>query len=87
MSLRIVSAQAGCPIIRTAEDIPVGTWFTDVHDGVYVIAQDDRNGEKRILCLGTAHRPFISSIPPSEFEVKKILPFGTALKICDAEEK
>lgn len=85
MSLRIEIPGAEVPNGRSAYEMPVGTWFTDETKQVYVIAMDDYEGEKRIVCLGNHQRPFISSGKPEEFKNLDVLPLGTGLKIVDSE--
>ncbi len=84
MSLVVVSTKEETEI-RTANDLPIGTWFMDEHDQVYVIALDDVNGSKRVVSLGDMAHPFISTLNPNSFEVARILPLGSVLRTADID--
>lgn len=70
---------------KSADDLPVGVWFTDETSQVYVTAIDDRNGTKRVICLGGDQLPFISDASPEQFTNVAILPLGTSLSIVDPQ--
>lgn len=85
MSLRIETEAAGVQTARSAEDLPVGTWFTDETAEVYVTVMDDHDEAKKVVCLGKMQRPFICAAAAVQFTRLSILPLGTALKIVDSE--
>lgn len=86
MSVALEVSYYVVPSGRAANDLPVGTWFTDETGQVYVTAMDDYEGEKRVVCLGNQQRPFICSAKPEEFKKLSLLPLGTKMKIVDAED-
>ena len=66
---------------KKAQDLEVGTWFTDFDSQVCVVAMDDRTFERRVVCTGNIHSPFISNVSTNKFELKQVIAPGTLLQV------
>lgn len=64
-----------------AGDLPIGTWFANEKDQIFVIVLDDRTHEKRIVCLSQFFKPFIANVPPRKYSVNRVLDVGTLLQV------
>ena len=65
----------------TATDLETGVWYADEDGQVYVLAMDDKNGERRVVCLGNYNQPFIMEGEMQDFEVNRILVKGTVFEL------
>ena len=64
-----------------ADSLKTGTWFMDRYDQIFLTALDDRNNEKRAICVGDFCEPFIPNIPLCHIDVDRVLVAGTILQI------
>ncbi len=68
-------------------DLPVGTWFVNEKNQTFVIVLDDRNHEKRIVCMSHLYQPFIANVPPHRYSLNRVLDVGTLLQISPTVRK
>jgi len=70
---------------QKANELELGTWFTDQYGQVFAIALDDRTNERRVFCAGDFCNPFIPNVSSQHINVGRILMPGTTLQITSVK--
>lgn len=68
-------------------DLPIGTWFVNGKDQIFVVVLDDRTHEKRIVCMSHLYTPFIANVPLHRYSLQRVLDVGTLLQISPTVRK